>query len=118
MRDSLGGILTGGLLGNPIIGVFNLSLFNFIDIQVEDTTGGNSSSYPFPKLEDEETGRVIIKIHMFKTDYEKYYTFSKSKINIIVRFLKFIKKIKESVINIRFRKTKIEKIQVKINEKD
>lgn len=116
--DSLGGILTGGLLGNPIIGYFNLSLFNIIQIEVEEYTGGNSSAYPLPRIEEEANGRVFIKIHLFKKDYQKYYTFSKGKINIIVRMLKFIQKIKESVINIRLRKTKIDKIQVKFNEKD
>ena len=116
--DSLGGILTGGLLGNPIIGYFNLKLFNLIEIEVQEYTGGNSSSYPLPRVEEDRSGRVIIKIHLFKKDYQKYYTFSEGKINIIVRMLKFIKKIQQSVINIRFRQTKIDKIQVKFNEKD
>lgn len=117
MNDSLGGILTGGLLGNPITGYFNLSLFNIIEIEVQDHTGGHSIGR-IDYAEEDRNGRIFIRIHLFKKDYEKYYTFSKGKINIIVRMLKFIKSVKESIINIRFRKTKIEKIQVKFNEKD
>lgn len=53
MNDSLGGILTNGLLGNPIIARFNL----FVDIQIDVTptptptptlprVGGGGGRYP------------------------------------------------------------------------
>jgi hypothetical protein len=115
--DSLGGILTDGLLGNSIIARFNLFIFN-IEIDVPQKLIGNSSSYNILKQEDEEYGRVNIKLRLFNSDYQKYYNFSKAKINIIIRMIKFIQNIKERMVNIKFRKMKVNKIQVKFNEKD
>lgn len=117
IRDSLGGVLTGGLLGNPIIGRFNLSLFNFIDIEIEKNNGAYVTSEYIPKQE-ELTGRVIIKINMFSKEYVKHYTFKDNKINIIISIINFINKIKKYIFNIKFRKTKIDNVQVKINEKN
>ena len=116
MRDSLGGILTGGLLGNPIIGYFNLSIFNIIDIIIEDTTGGHSSGVL--SRPEEEYNRVWITIRMFNREYKEYYTFSRSKINIFVKFVNFVRSIKDKLISVTIKKSNIKGIQVKINEKD
>lgn len=112
--DSLGGILTGGLLGNPIIGYFNLSLFNFIIVEVEQIKGHAKGYTDY--VEEDSHGRITFKINMFKTEHIKTFTISNNKINIVMKLMKKIKKLKERIFNITMnRQTKIDKIKVKIN---
>lgn len=117
--DSLWGILTGGLLGNPIIGYFNLSLFNIIDITVEQIKGHSKGYTDYVEEEEETHGKITFKINMFKNEHIKTFTISNNKINIVMKLMKTIKKLKERILNVTMNKqTKIDKIKVKINAKN
>jgi hypothetical protein len=114
--DSLGGILTGGLLGNPILGYFNLSLFNIIEIQVERVIG---HSVGYTDYVEDEPGKLTFKINMFKNSYIKTFTISNNKINIMMRLIKTFKKLKKRILNVTMNKQiKIDNIKVKINAKN
>jgi hypothetical protein len=118
IRDSLGGVLTGGLLGNPIIGRFNLSIFRFIDIEIEKNNGAGGVGGYIPIDREEFTGKVILKINMFNKEYVKHYTFKDNKINIVISIVNMINKIKKYILNIKIRKPKVDNVQVKIHEKN
>ncbi len=112
--DSLGGIITGGLLGNPIIGHFNLHLFKVIEVTVEHI-GGHSKGYT-DYVEEHSHGRLTIKINIFKREHIKTFTISNNKINIVMKLMKTVKKLKERILNIKMSKSvKIDNIKVKIN---
>lgn len=116
--DSLGGILTNGLLGNPILSHFNLSLFNFINIVVEHI-GGNSHGYQYIENDKTSYGRIIFKIKIFKREYAKTFNISDNKINIVMKLSKSLRKLKERVISVTINKqVKIDNIKVKINAKN
>jgi len=113
--DSLGGILTGGLLGNPVLSTFNLTIFKFIDIVVH--VSGHSVGWT--DFKEDAQGYLSFKIHLFKNEYTKNFNISNNKINIVIKMFNVIKKIKDRVLSVKFSKEiKIDNIKVKFNAKN
>ena len=113
IRDSLGGILTNGLLGNMIISTFNLSIFNIIDIELQRPLRGVLGV----SEDNQKSSKIIFKIKMFGTEYSKLYNTDDKTINILMRLITFGGKIKKMLVNIKFRINQ-EDLQVKIHEKN
>jgi hypothetical protein len=85
--DSLGGILTYGLLGNPIIGQFNL-FFGIIDVEVEEVRGGTGSA--FTKEEEEKQYFINVMVRLFgkqvKNKFKVNEKFAKVTVKSLYRF--------------------------------
>ena len=113
IRDSLGGILTNGLLGNMIISTYNLSIFNIIDIELQRPLRGVLGV----SEDNQKSSKIIFKIKMFGTEYSKLYNTDDKTINILMRLITFGGKIKKMLVNIKFRINQ-EDLQVKIHEKN
>lgn len=120
--DSLGGILTGGLLGNPILSISGYGFsITFTEIPSPTPTPSASSGYPTPTptptlpnsygggrhyaQEDEPDGRVFINITVNYKKYTKSYIVNKKRISLIIKSISAIKKVK-SRINIMLNKFK------------
>lgn len=77
--DSLGGILTNGLLGNLILGGFHLNLFG-AEVTVEVRAG--STGYARPEL---ETPRLHVRIKFKGKEVNRSYELTEKKATFLIK---------------------------------
>ena len=125
MNDSLGGIIIGGLLGNPILSIsgwgFNIT---FVDVPTPTPTvtvtvtpptptptnpnhniGSGRSGLRADREEEDKNSYISINITVNKLNYKKSYIVNKNKISLLIKSISKMKKIKSN-INILLQKHK------------
>lgn len=124
MNDSLGGIIIGGLLGNPILSISGWGLhISFVDIPTPTPTPSTSNPVPTPtplptpinnklggnpgsyREEEDKNSYISINITVNKLNYKKSYIVNKNKISLLIKSISKMKKIKSN-INILLQKHK------------
>lgn len=127
MIDSLGGILTNGLLGNGpnsmILGQFNLSLFG-ITIIIEPVGGGGGAvvqHWPSVRTgdESEEDKFLTIKIRLKQQEITRVYRISNGNATVLIKINESVKTFitKTSILVNNFVVKPIKRV-FKINVKD
>jgi hypothetical protein len=89
--DRLGGILTGGLLGNLILGRFNL-FFGIIDVEVVSRGGAGSAVTGLP---DDKEYYVYMRVSLFNKNYNRTYLVKEKTAKVIVKTFEKIKNVKQ-----------------------
>jgi hypothetical protein len=126
--DSLGGLLTKGLLGNPILGRFNLG--GFISIEVIDAPpaagvggagyGGNTTHLGRRQEAKKKEKLVVVSLRLNGMTYRKPYLVSDRTATVSINILDGLTKLKESVLGIKsiFIRKKTDDISVTVRIKD
>jgi hypothetical protein len=128
--DSLGGILTKGLLGNPILGRFNLGGFFNIEVIEQPVEvggagyGGNTTHLARREEKRREEKRkekiIVVSIRLDGMTYRKPYLVSDRTATVSINILDRLTKLKESVIGIKsiFVREKKDDLSVTVRIKD
>lgn len=135
MIDSLGGLLTNGLLGNPIIASFNL----FIQVTVENVTptvplyssrghgygwGGNGreDDDDLPTIPVQKTKDIKITIRFKGKEFVTYHQNGDKLVGVVINIIRRFNKVIESMQNItifRRRRPKLEEqIIIRVKKHD
>lgn len=137
MRDSLGGILVKGLLGNPILAHFNL----FFEIIIETVTPTPSvtatpivTPTPYPPLPGGGGGSSVtigslvipgkkpkntkITIRYKDKSVVTYHNNEDKIVNVAINIVRIFNSIKTAVQKITVRKPKIDNIKIKVKKND
>lgn len=112
--DSLGGILTKGLLGNPILAHFNLFFFSVVITDPSTPSSGGSTAPRFagwtrPGEEKEEAVRSVTISVKFKTkEFVNTYELTERKLRVTINILDILTRAVERLRNIslKFKKTR------------
>jgi hypothetical protein len=100
MIDSLGGILTKGLLGNGptslILGYFNLGIFDITITPTPPTSGGGSaviSHWPSVRSQDEadDDKYLTIKIRLQQQEITRTYRISNKRASVFIKLNESVK---------------------------
>jgi hypothetical protein len=109
--DKLGGILTGGLLGNMILGQFNL-FFGIIDIEIRPIGGAGGTQVRYP---EDEKYSISIRMNLFDKTYQRSFITNKHRVNILIKILNSFKVVKSKIrVNVTEKEKK--NITVRIKE--
>ena len=111
--DSLGGILTKGLLGNLILARFNLHLFSIEIIEEPPAAGGHGGTGALPGWrphpeEQEELKTITIAIKFKTKEYKNTYQLNEKKLRVTINILDIISRTVNKLISIslKFKKNR------------
>lgn len=97
MNFGYGSIVTGGLVGNPILSKFTLG---FVSVSVVSRRRKKAPAGKLPHHEDDQEYFVTIKIRINKKDkIVQTYKTDKKTATVIVKYIKLINKSIETVVN-------------------
>lgn len=104
--DSLGGMLTKGLLGNPILAQFNLFFFSIV-ITTPDppNTGGGGSTWAgtssrSTEREEDQVRNITIAVKFKTKEFVKTYELTEKKLSVTINILNIVSRTVNKLRNI------------------